>query len=35
MGELKSYGGVIFVTTVSLFYFFRNSQTPKKVKSFF
>ena len=33
-GELKLYGGVIFITTRSLFYFFRNSQTPRKTKSF-
>ena len=24
--ELKLYGGVIFITTISLFHFFRNSQ---------
>ena len=30
-GELKLYGGgVIFITTPSLFYFFRNSQHPEK-----
>ena len=28
-------GGVIFITTFSLFHFFRNIQTPRKVKSFF
>ena len=28
--ELKSYGGVIFITTLSLFHFFKNSQHPKK-----
>ena len=28
-GELKLYGRVIFITTVSLFHFFRNSQHPE------
>ena len=38
-GELKLYGGSIFITTISLFHFFRNSQHPEKwsvsVKNFF
>ena len=29
-GELKIYGGSIFITTLSLFHFFRNSQHPEK-----
>ena len=29
-GELKIYGGVIFITTLSLFHFFRNSQHQEK-----
>ena len=28
-GELKIYGGVIFITTISLFYFFRNWKHPE------
>ena len=28
-GELKIYGGVIFITTLSLFYFFRNRKHPE------
>ena len=40
MGDLKLYEGVIiFITTISLFHFFRNSQHPEKwsvsVKNFF
>ena len=38
-GELKLYGDVIFITTISLFHFFRNSQDPEKwsvsVENFF
>ena len=38
-GELIFYGGVIFISPISLFYFFRNSQHPEKwsvsVKNFF
>ena len=30
MGALRLYGGVIFVTTLSLFHLFRNSQHPQK-----
>ena len=29
-GELKLYGGVIFIITLSLFHFFRNSQYSEK-----
>ena len=28
--ELKIYGGVIFVTILSSFHFFRNNQHPEK-----
>ena len=38
-GELKLYRGVIFITTLSLFHFFRYSQHPQKwsvsLKNFF
>ena len=34
-GELKLYGGVIFITALALFNFFRNSQHPEKKKCFF
>ena len=34
-GELKLYGGVIFVTTLSLFHLFRNSYPTLKSKLFF
>ena len=34
-GELKVYGGVIFVTKPSLFHFVRNSQHPEKWSVFF
>ena len=30
MGGIKIYGGVIFITTLSLFHFFRNSKHPEK-----
>ena len=33
--ELKIYGVVIFITKLSLFRFFRNSQTLRNVKCFF
>ena len=38
-GELKLYGGATFITTLSLFHFFRNSHHPEKwsvsLKNFF
>ena len=30
LGELKLYGGVIFISTLSLFHFLKNSQHPEK-----
>ena len=33
--ELKLYGGVIFITIVSLFHLFRNIQHPTKRSDFF
>ena len=34
-GEYSSMGGVTFITTLSLFHFFRNSQHPEKSSVFF